>query len=158
MKRFLIAGLTTLTLGFGIGYLVSMDSSTLPTLAKHGADDPAGDQRRGRGGDDGLNHASKSGSFILVKHGADDPAGDDRGGKRGGKGRGADDGINHAKKGRGGHDDGILHAKKGRGGHDDGILHAKKGRGGKDDGILHTMRSSDDLNLQARGRRPGNHV
>lgn len=120
MKRFLIAGLTTLTLGFGIGYLVSMDSTQLPTLAKHGADDPAGDQRRGRGGDDGLNHASKSGSFILVKHGADDPAGDDRGGK----GRGKDDGAMHAKKGRGGHDDGILHAKKGRGGHDDPIGHA----------------------------------
>jgi hypothetical protein len=64
-------------------------------LAKHGADDPAGDDRggKGRGTDDGANHASLPGEMlILAKHGADDPAGDDRGGK----GRGRDDGPNHA--------------------------------------------------------------
>jgi hypothetical protein len=47
---------------------------------KHGADDPAGPQRRGRGKDDVQPH---------FKHGADDPAGDQR------QGRGKDDGPNH---------------------------------------------------------------
>ena len=64
-------------------------------LAKHGADDPAGDDRggKGRGADDGANHAwDVVPGLILAKNGADDPAGDDRGGK----GRGADDGANHA--------------------------------------------------------------
>ena len=50
-------------------------------LAKRGADDAAGDQRRGRGADDGANHA---------RRGADDAAGHQR------RGRGADDGANHA--------------------------------------------------------------
>lgn len=69
--------------------------SFAPTvMAKHGADDPAGDDRggKGRGRDDGPNHAWVPGStLILAKHGADDPAGDNRGGK----GRGGDDGANH---------------------------------------------------------------
>ena len=54
-------------------------------LARRGADDAAGDDRggRGRGADDGANHA---------RRGADDAAGDDRGGR----GRGADDGAGHA--------------------------------------------------------------
>ena len=63
-------------------------------LSKHGADDPAGDDRggKGRGSDDGANHAwTVAPGLILAKHGADDPAGDDRGGKR----RGSDDGANH---------------------------------------------------------------
>ncbi len=93
MKRLLIAGLTTLTLGFGIGYLTTLDNAQTPTLAKNGADDPAGDQRRGRGADDGIGHASIGGKITLAKNGADDPAGDQR------RGRGADDGINHASVG-----------------------------------------------------------
>jgi Ni/Co efflux regulator RcnB len=47
---------------------------------KHAADDRAGDQRRGRGKDDVQPH---------FKRGADDPAGDQR------RGRGKDDGPNH---------------------------------------------------------------
>jgi hypothetical protein len=48
--------------------------------ARHGADDPAGHQRHGRGADDVKPHA---------KHGADDRAGHKR------HGRGRDDGPNH---------------------------------------------------------------
>lgn len=79
-----------------------------PAFAKHGADDPAGDDRggKGRGNDDGPGHTSLSvpSTLMLAKHGADDPAGDDRGGKgRGGDdpagddngGHGNDDGPNH---------------------------------------------------------------
>ena len=40
-------------------------------LARHGADDPAGDDRGGHG----PGHKA-----VLARHGADDPAGDDRGG------------------------------------------------------------------------------
>lgn len=65
-------------------------------MARHGADDPAGDDRggKGRGKDDGPNHTMiiKSSPMLqMARHGADDPAGDDRGGKGGGK----DDGPNH---------------------------------------------------------------
>jgi len=68
-----------------------------------GADDPAGDDRGGRGrgkgghgADDGPNHASSSSElpFLLARHGADDAAGDDRGGK--GRKGGRDDGAGHA--------------------------------------------------------------
>jgi ABC-type phosphate transport system substrate-binding protein len=48
--------------------------------AKHGADDPAGHQRQGKGADDVQPH---------FKHGADDRAGHRR------HGRGRDDGPNH---------------------------------------------------------------
>lgn len=59
-------------------------------LGKHGADDPASDDRGGHGKDDGPNHPwVVSPKVILAKHGADDPAGDDRGG------HGKDDGPNH---------------------------------------------------------------
>jgi hypothetical protein len=55
-------------------------------LAKRGADDAAGDDRggrgRGRGKDDGANHARRG-------RGADDAAGHQR------RGRGQDDGPNH---------------------------------------------------------------
>ena len=65
-------------------------------LSKRGADDPAGDDRggRGRGTDDGPNHTwviTPDSDMILARRGADDPAGDDRGGR----GRGTDDGPNH---------------------------------------------------------------
>lgn len=90
----------------------SLDGDTLQ-LAKHGADDKAGDdrgrRRGGHGADDPAGHASLGVETIyqLAKHGADDPAGDDRGGRRGGRGaddpagddrggHGADDGANHA--------------------------------------------------------------
>ncbi|EHR71129.1 hypothetical protein BurJ1DRAFT_2290 [Burkholderiales bacterium JOSHI_001] len=42
-------------------------------LAKHGADDPKGDDRGTR--------LTQPGQ-LLAKHGADDPKGDDRGGRR----------------------------------------------------------------------------
>jgi cytochrome oxidase Cu insertion factor (SCO1/SenC/PrrC family) len=63
-------------------------------LTKHGADDPVGDDRggKGRGSDDPAGHTwMVTPGPILAKHGADDPAGDDRGGN----GRGTDDGPNH---------------------------------------------------------------
>ncbi|WP_263723098.1 hypothetical protein [Defluviimonas sp. WL0075] len=63
-------------------------------LHRRGADDPAGDDRgRGRGSDDGANHASGPvlDGVQMARRGADDPAGDDRG-----RGRGSDDGANHA--------------------------------------------------------------
>ena len=67
-------------------------------LAKKGADDAAGDDRRGRGrgADDPQPHRSE----LMAKRGADDPAGDDRGGR----GRGADDpaGDDRGGRGRGG--------------------------------------------------------
>ena len=73
-----------------VGFAAQASTVQTPTsatltidLAKRGADDAAGDQRRGRGTDDGANHA---------RRGADDAAGDDRGGR----GRGKDDGANHA--------------------------------------------------------------
>ena len=52
--------------------------SVTPAFAKHGADDPAGDDRGGHG----PGHASlEIPSYLLMaKNGADDPAGDDRGG------------------------------------------------------------------------------
>lgn len=76
------------TVGFAAqASTVQTPTSATPTidLARRGADDAAGDQRRGRGRgtDDGANHA---------RRGADDAAGDDRGGR----GRGKDDGANHA--------------------------------------------------------------
>ncbi len=89
-------------------------------LSRRGADDPAGDDRRGRGRgtDDGPNHATIDllKGFETARRGADDPAGDDRGGR----GRGKDDGANHAtiellksfetaRRGRG-RDDGPNHA------------------------------------------------
>lgn len=60
-----------------------LDTAIDITLARRGADDAAGDDRggRGRGKDDGANHA---------RRGADDAAGHQR------RGRGADDGANHA--------------------------------------------------------------
>jgi Ni/Co efflux regulator RcnB len=72
--------------------------------ARHGADDPAGHQRHGRGGDDAQPHfkhgaddraghvrrgRGKDDAKPHFKRGADDPAGDQR------QGRGKDDGPNH---------------------------------------------------------------
>jgi hypothetical protein len=47
---------------------------------RHGADDPPGDDRGGKGADDA----------TLARNGADDPPGDDRGG------HGGDDGARHS--------------------------------------------------------------
>ena len=59
--------------------------------AKHGADDPAGHVRRGRGADDGVAHArsARRAAPRTRRRGADDPAGHVR------RGRGADDAPNH---------------------------------------------------------------
>src|SRR3954451_11730145 len=62
-------------------------------LARKGADDRRGDDRGGKGKDDGANHASNETGptlLLLARNGADDRKGDDRGGK------GKDDGANHA--------------------------------------------------------------
>ena len=74
-------------------------------VARNGADDPAGHDRgdrrgRGRGKDDGPDHADAdtaplSAPVQIARNGADDPAGHDRGDRRG-RGRGKDDGPNHA--------------------------------------------------------------
>ena len=66
-------------------------------VARRGADDPAGDTRRGRGNDDPLFHK---------RHGADDPAGDTR------RGRGKDDPILHKRQGA---DDPAGDNRRGRG-------------------------------------------
>ncbi len=88
---------TTLAFVLGLSVMTAAAISTTPSFARHGADDPAGDDRGGK--DDGVNHAMFQDGVILLqmaRHGADDPAGDDRGGKRGRKGRGGhDDGPNH---------------------------------------------------------------
>lgn len=59
-------------------------SDAVLQIARHGADDPAGDDRGGgnddpAGDDHGGRHAEAS-PMQLARHGADDPAGDDRGG------------------------------------------------------------------------------
>jgi hypothetical protein len=67
-------------------------------FARHGADDPAGDDRGGKGGkDDGVGHTSlpQDGQMLIARRGADDHQGDDRRGRSG--------------RGRGGHDDGPHH-------------------------------------------------
>ena len=94
--------ISALTAAVAIEFAGAADKS--PTgyqqLARHGADDPAGDDRGGKrggqGADDPAGHASITAGTIyqLARHGADDPAGDDRGGKRGGQG--ADDPAGHA--------------------------------------------------------------
>lgn len=107
-----------------------------------GADDPAGDDRngRGRGTDD----------VRTARHGADDPAGDDRGGRRGAKRsrhhhkrrghravhsrHGADDPSGDDRQGRGKrggrrNDDAVL-AKNGA---DDPAGHDRRGRGRRND-------------------------
>lgn len=115
----------SLTLGTGLigpawsttsrdGYAVTSVPSTGSgiVLAKHGTDDPPGDDRggrrggkggKGRGGhDDGPHHTSLTAPgpspVVMAKNGADDLPGDDRGGRRGKGG-----------KGRGGHDDSPHH-------------------------------------------------
>jgi hypothetical protein len=62
---------------------------------RHGADDPAGDDRGGRAGRGG-----------RQGRGNDDPAGDDRGGRGRGRGRGNDDPAGDDRGGRGGNNGG----------------------------------------------------
>ncbi len=85
-----------------LGASSSEGASGYQLLARHGADDPAGDdrggKRGGKGADDPAGHTSLSTGtmYQMARHGADDPAGDDRGGRRGkGGGNGADDGVGH---------------------------------------------------------------
>ncbi len=61
-------GLSTSVIAKPVSKLDVPQTSTW--LAKNGADNAPGDQRRGRGADDGAGHA---------KNGADDGAGDDNG-------------------------------------------------------------------------------
>jgi hypothetical protein len=64
--------------------------STTAAFAKHGADDPAGDVRRGN--DDAPGHTMievQEPLLLLARRGADDAPGDVR------QGRGRDDGPNH---------------------------------------------------------------
>jgi hypothetical protein len=71
------------------------------TLARKGADDPAGHVRQGRGADDAPGH-------VRQGRGADDPAGHVR------QGRGTDDPAGHVRQGRG-TDDPAGHVRQGRG-------------------------------------------
>lgn len=68
-------------------------------LAKKGADDPKGDDRkgRGRGRDDGPNHTliQTNETFQVARKGADDAPGHVR------RGRGADDAPGDTRRGRG---------------------------------------------------------
>jgi hypothetical protein len=80
--RMKVAGVTITCLLAGAGAAGAISPATsLFGVARHGADDPAGDNRGGHGNDDPAGHA---------RHGADDPAGDNRGG------HGNDDPAGHA--------------------------------------------------------------
>lgn len=83
-------------------------------LAKKGADDRPGHQRRGRGRDDGPNHAFllKLDDVQVARRGADDRPGHIR------RSRGADDATTgHQHRGRGA-DDATGHDRRGRGSDD----------------------------------------
>jgi hypothetical protein len=81
MKNFLLTAACAATL-CAVALPGQAGTATTDTMiAKRGADDGAGHQRRGRGSDDGANHA---------RRGADDGAGHQR------RGRGSDDGAGHA--------------------------------------------------------------
>ena len=104
MKKIILSTVIALV-GVGLGAPMIMDAPTASSdiiLARRGADDAAGDDRRGRrgrgrGADDGVGHTEMMTvePIILARRGADDAAGDDRRGRRG-RGRGADDGVGHA--------------------------------------------------------------
>ena len=72
-----------------------------PTLARQGADDPAGHVRQARGADDRVPEvrmASRTDDRaveVRQARGADDPANHDANDDRGGRGRGADDRTPH---------------------------------------------------------------
>jgi hypothetical protein len=92
------AALSLLTLGAAQASTpapAGLQSLAAPVLlTKHGADDPAGDDRGGKGKDDPAGHAwlmTPGAGLILARNGADDPAGDNRG-----KGGGKDDPAGHA--------------------------------------------------------------
>ena len=72
----------------------------LDLVAKKGADDKPGHTRRGRGRDDGPNHAfmPKLEGTEVARRGADDKPGHVR------RGRGADDAPGHNRHGRGSDD------------------------------------------------------
>jgi hypothetical protein len=99
-------------------------------LARQGADDPAGHERKGRGKDDGAGHASKQSiddNLMMARRGADDAPGHER------RGRGADDAPGHERRGRGA-DDGAGHASIKV--LNDTMQMARRGRG-KDDPVGH---------------------
>jgi len=86
----------------------------LDVLAKKGADDRPGHNRRGRGRDDGPNHAFllKLDDVQVARRGADDRPGHIR------HGRGADDATTgHNRRGRGS-DDAVGHDRQGHGSDD----------------------------------------
>lgn len=94
MKAFALTLLAAATLYAAPALMQGTPLSATAAFAKHGADDPAGDQRRGRGTDDGSGHASsvKFEDLMTVARrgrGADDGAGHTR------RCRGCDDGPNH---------------------------------------------------------------
>jgi hypothetical protein len=102
--------------------------------ARHGADDPAGHQRHGRGADDAQPHAKKKHrrhhrhhrhALRFERRGVDDRMRDDRG-----RGRGSDDVQPHAKRGA---DDPAGDQRRGRGADDPaGDDRGGRGRGGDD--------------------------
>lgn len=98
-------------------------------FARKGADDTRPDDRggrRGRGRDDGRNHAAvpATDGVQVARRGADDGPGHVR------RGRGTDDGPGHVRRGRGADDTGT-HGRRGRGS-DDPSGHGRHGRGSDD--------------------------
>lgn len=79
---------------FAFALLATATLIATPAFARHGADDPAGHVRQGRGADDGAGHTSimKLDDLQMIARrgrGADDGAGHTR------QCRGCDDGPNH---------------------------------------------------------------
>lgn len=95
-------------------------------FAKKGADDKPGHNRRGRGRDDGPNHAFllKLEEMLVARRGADDKPGHIR------QSRGTDDTPGHVRHGRGS-DDKPGDDRRGRGS-DDKSGHERHGRGSDD--------------------------
>lgn len=92
INKFTALSIGALAIGFAVvsapQLSASLDSkASVLQMARHGADDPAGDDRGrrhgGHGADDGAGHASLTveGVFQMARRGADDAAGDKRHGE-----------------------------------------------------------------------------
>ena len=87
MNKVLCIALASL---FAAGWTVSASAASMSKSAtavekRQGADNPPGDNRRGRGTDDIVVKRQATGSLAPKSQGADDPPGDNRG----------NDGVNH---------------------------------------------------------------
>ena len=98
----------------GAAPLAAPQSQEAPLLlARRGADDAAGDTRRGRGKDDPAGDDRRA---RTLKNGADDPAGHTR------RGRGTDDPAGDDKRRGRGTDDPAGHQRRGRGSDDRAVI------------------------------------